>query len=169
MIGPAPPPLSAPARWCCVYKDVEEVEGYEGSDLQFEVIGRKMAPKECRALETRIDAFIQHSHATVIQRRSLTFVAVRTMLRARVAGRLLQSHVRCTLIRYTIVFFPNFFLHEFTVVLTVLFTTRAHYRTSHGGAARLQAAMRRRQQHGKCNTALRASQLQRAWRAKSGR
>ena len=35
--GPVPLPNSEPGRWCCIYKDAEETEANERSDLQFEL------------------------------------------------------------------------------------------------------------------------------------
>ena len=90
VMGPAPPPSCEPGRWCCIYKDAAQVDAYEGSDLQLEVIGRKISGKEWKVLEAAIDTYVAHAQAVTIQRRALTFLGSRMLRRKRCSARVLQ-------------------------------------------------------------------------------
>jgi len=141
---PAPPPSAEPGRWCCIYRDAEEVEAYEGSDLQLEVQGVKLAAKQWRVVEAGIDSYIMHCMAIVIQRRANTFLATRRLKHKRRSALVLQAYARQA-------------IHL------------SHLRRTRNAAAALQAILRQRQQHGKYDRASRASQLQRLWRRRMAR
>ena len=135
---------SVPGRWCCIYKDAEEVQAYEGSDLQLEVQGRKVTGKEWRAFEATIDAFLSHAQALLIQRRVRAWLAALRSQRQRRAGR--QLHL-CVL----------------------RLQARSRLQTKRRAAVVLQAGVRQRHQFGKYSAAACASRLQRAWRGRRAR
>ena len=135
---------SVPGRWCCIYKDAEEVQAYEGSDLQLEVQGRKVTSKEWRAFEASIDAFLSHAQALLIQRRVRAWLAALRSQRQRRAGRELQLCVR-------------------------RLQARSRLQTKRCAAVVLQAGVRQRHQFGKYSASACASRLQRAWRGRQAR